>query len=237
MSSTDRTLRRLAPALVLALAMSGCASGGMGGSHATKEPDPPTPLDQHPVRLTEAPERLALGVHADGRLSAAQDAALADFAAGWREAVSPGSVVIEVPLNSASPGDPQRQADAAAARLEMMGVPHDQLSFGRYDAKGVAGAPVVARYEQVVAAAQGCDKGWDNLVATGSNKPSARFGCAVNKNLAAMLVDPHDIARPRAMTPADAGRRAAVLDKYRSGQITSSAKDEQAAGAVSRTVQ
>ena len=42
--------------------------------------------------------------------------------------------------------------------------------------------------------------------------------------------------QPRPMTPADAGRRATVLGRYRAGEVTSSAVDAQANGAVSRAV-
>ena len=40
----------------------------------------------------------------------------------------------------------------------------------------------------------------------------------------------------RAETPADAQRRGTVLDKYRQGQLTSSARDDQATGTVSKAV-
>ena len=94
---------------------------------------------------------------------------------------------------------------------------------------------MVAVYDRVEAVVKGCEKGWGNIVATGSNKTSQSFGCAVNKNLAAMLIDPRDAERPRAVTPADAGRRAVVLDKYRQGLVTSTARDDQATGSVSKS--
>ena len=43
------------------------------------------------------------------------------------------------------------------------------------------------------------------------------------------------IVMPRATGPSDATRRGVVLDKYRHGDVTSSAKDGQASGAVSAT--
>jgi type IV pilus biogenesis protein CpaD/CtpE len=39
------------------------------------------------------------------------------------------------------------------------------------------------------------------------------------------------------MTPADAGRRAQVLDKYRKGEPTATKADEQAGGKVATSVQ
>jgi pilus assembly protein CpaD len=51
------------------------------------------------------------------------------------------------------------------------------------------------------------------------------------------LANPEDLITPRTMDPADPGRRAVVFDKYRKGQVTSSAKDTQASGAVSQAIQ
>ena len=54
--------------------------------------------------------------------------------------------------------------------------------------------------------------------------------------MAAQVANPADWARPRTLDPADAQRRAVVLDKYRKGELTSSEKDDNATGAVSSVV-
>ena len=54
--------------------------------------------------------------------------------------------------------------------------------------------------------------------------------------MAAQIANPEDLIRPRDSTPADAGRRDTVLGKYRKGDVTASAKDEQATGVVSKAV-
>jgi pilus assembly protein CpaD len=58
----------------------------------------------------------------------------------------------------------------------------------------------------------------------------------VTANLAAQVANPEDLLGPRDETPIDSGRRATVLDKYRKGEVTSSAKDEQSNGVVSKAV-
>ena len=55
-------------------------------------------------------------------------------------------------------------------------------------------------------------------------------------NLAAMISNPRDLERPSPDTPADATRRGVTLAKYRKGEQTSAAKDEQASGNVSQAV-
>lgn len=232
MSSTDLA-RRGAPFLLM-LALGACAGHGALDPVA-KGPEPLTPLDQHPVELAQVPERVALTVHPHGVISPAQDEALAGFAAAWRETGGASALSVASPVNSALPADPQLQARAIAGRLESLGVPAAALRLDTYDAGGEPGAPVVARFERLSAIAPDCLNQWDNLTSTNANRVTRHFGCAVSTNLAAMLADPRDLAGPRRVTPADAGRRAWVLDKYRQGQMTASAKDDQAAGAVSQT--
>ncbi len=240
MSSIERRPLRAAAALLLAASLAtvlaGCATGGDGPSaQAAKAPPAPTPLDQYPLKAVEAPERLQLAVHADGALSPAQEDALARFAAEWREAGGESPFVIETPVNSQEAGDPVAQAHRVFARLGALGAAPDGVRLASYDAGGAAGAPLVVRYDRLAAATTDCAGRWDNLVATRDNAVSKHFGCAMSNNMAAMIADPRDLVRARAMTPADSGRRAVVLDKYRQGQITSSAKDDQAQGVVSQT--
>ena len=52
------------------------------------------------------------------------------------------------------------------------------------------------------------------------NREYWNFGCAQQRNLAAMVEDPADLAGPRGETPAYTGRRSTALDKYRQGQST-----------------
>lgn len=231
MSSIDRLLRA-APALLL-LGVAGCAGSSLRGGHAGP-PTPPalTPLDQYKPVVAQAPELLALGVHPGGAISAGQDVALAGYAATWREAG--GEAVVTVSAPRAAGPDGQMQAQAAADRLVRLGVRPDVIRMGGYEAEA-PGAPVTLSYERLVASGPDCAGKWDNLVATKSNEVSKHFGCASATNIAAMIADPRDLERPRTMTPADAGRRAFVLDRYRQGRVTASAKDEQAQGTISQT--
>jgi len=51
-----------------------------------------------------------------------------------------------------------------------------------------------------------------------------------------MVADPRDLLAPAPDDPSDAARRAIVLGKYRAGEVTSTPRDEQAAGAVSKAI-
>ncbi len=225
--------KRLPPALAgaaLLLCAAACAHAPTNGRTSQAV----TPTDHYPVRAVERREDVALAVHPQGALSAAQEAALAGFVQTWRDAGADAGVVVETP--STGGPDAQLTAQAAADRLVALGVPPAALRLGAFEAGPAPGAPVVARFEHLEASKPDCTKGWDNLVSTMNNDVSSHFGCANARNFAVMLADPHDLQRPRAMTPADAGRRATVLDNYRKGAVTSSARDEQANGVVSKAV-
>jgi len=56
------------------------------------------------------------------------------------------------------------------------------------------------------------------------NLPTAGFGCAHQSNITLMAANPEDLSTPRAMTPSDPFRTQRVLDAYREGQDTTSAK-------------
>ena len=237
MWSTKARLRRpigvAVSAAACALALAACKTGPMGSGKAEIE-HPLTPTQQYTVKVVDEPERLALSVHASG-LSEKQQAAILDFAQKWHESGAE-AITIESPTNSVEEGDPRAAASAMAHALSRMGVPDDRVRLADYDAEGKPGAPLVARYTRLQAVGPKCEGHWGNLVATNANDVTSHFGCATTANFAAMLADPRDLARPAAMQPADGVRRGVILDKYRQGQVTSSAKDDQATGAISSAV-
>lgn len=237
---TDRA-RAAARGLLVASAfaggavLTGCASTPAAKGSATAAPAPRTPLDQYPIAVDQTPDRVALSIHAAG-MSANQHAALAEFVRRWRESGGEETVTLETPRNSQEAADPRLAAAAVARALSASGLPASVLRAVDYDAAGQPGAPVVARFDHYVAAIPDCTRGWENLTSTLKNQVSKHFGCAAAANLAAQVADARDLVRPADSAPADSARRAAVLEKYRQGAVTSSAKDAQAAGVVSSAV-
>jgi pilus biogenesis lipoprotein CpaD len=72
-----------------------------------------------------------------------------------------------------------------------------------------------------------CGNWPEDLTETTDNKPFANFGCAHQQNIAAMVSDPEDFVDPRDEDPSDPMRRSKVIDKYRLGDTTSSAQEQQ----------
>jgi pilus assembly protein CpaD len=58
------------------------------------------------------------------------------------------------------------------------------------------------------------------------NKPYYNFGCATQRNLAAMVDNPPDLEQPRPESPAYTLRRNAAFEKYRKGESTTTTYPE-----------
>jgi len=113
-----------------------------------------------------------------------------------------------------------------------MGVARSRILVG-VDDMPQPGAEIRLSYVRYVAQTKPCGDWSENLGTTFANDPSPNFGCAVQQNVAAMVADPRDLVAPSAMAPEDAQRALTVLDKYRKGEATPSAKTDDQSGAVS----
>jgi len=206
---------------------------------ASKVPDridkADTPTEHFQARAVESTPEMQLAVHGQG-LSPAQTDALSVFVVDWAAAEG-GSITIQVPSRGADSGASFRTAEGARSRLIAQGVPADRIVTQGYEPAEGAPGVVKLSYRRYEVVTPSCGKVWTNLARTASNDVQGNFGCAVTANFAAQLANPGDLVRPRDTTPADAGRRATVLEKYRRGEATSSAKDDQAKGAVSDRLQ
>lgn len=180
------------------------------------------------IKVDSAPDEILLAVHAGG-LSANQSAALEALVSRWMEAEARELVV-------AAPNNAGAMAIQIRDRLATLGAGSRVRIVGMDPAAADQGAIRVgfARYE---ARPIKCGQRWENLTATRDNTVYENFGCAMAANIAAQVANPEDLLRPRDMTPADTGRRDTVLGKYRKGEVTSSAKDDQASGVVSKAIQ
>jgi pilus assembly protein CpaD len=227
-----------------ALLLGACASGG--GRHAavptrptkavnpTFDPKARTELDRYRAATRETDGELSLAQHPNGRLSDAQKSALISLA---QANLGPegSTFVIRTATGETNFGDAAQTARAAAEVMRSAGIAPSRILMDHFDAQG-SGAPIKITYRTIEAVGPDCRKGWDDLSASGSNRVYGHFGCASTANLAAMIANPRDLQHPAADDPSDATRRGVVLGKYRKGEQTSTAKDEQASGAVSSSV-
>jgi pilus assembly protein CpaD len=212
-----------ATGLLAAASLSACA--GAGGH----EPTPITPTERYHMAVGAQPEQVAFRVHPEG-LSLNQADVLAHYAKGWSDN-SGGPISVSAPENGGEAA--KREAWAIKARLEALGVGSGDVSVGPYHADA-DGAPVLIVYERYAARVQHCNQSWTNLTDNHDNNGQKNFGCAVTANMAAQLANPRDAVAPQPMTASDAGRREAVMEKYRAGAVTSAAADPNASAKIAQ---
>ncbi|ALL14396.1 CpaD family pilus assembly protein [Caulobacter henricii] len=233
--TVNRILKSLFASAVL-LTLSACATGGEGAGKAVPEPTPRLATEKwtNRIKVDGHPDEIQLAAHATG-VSANQDQALRALVSRWLSAEA-REIVVSAPLGGGDPAVASRMAMAVRERLVMLGAPAPQVRLVGYDAAGNANAAVRVGFEYFVAEGPRCGQHWENLTATRKNETYDNFGCALAANLAAQIASPEDLIRPRDSTAIDAGRRDTVLGKYRKGETTSSAKDDQANGAISKAI-
>ena len=98
--------------------------------------------------------------------------------------------------------------------------------------------PIIVEYPRTVATAGPCGK-WPTDLGPGAgidymtNAPYYNLGCSMQHNLAALVEEPSDLVQPRKDSPAYAGRRSYVLDKYRKGEDTTTQTHDQEKAKIS----
>jgi pilus assembly protein CpaD len=214
------------------LALGACATAPHRDK-AAADPPPITPSERYAIQVDPSPMELKLGVHDDG-ISPNQAAALRDFLGRWMQADG-APITIKAPEHGPARAAVYRTATAARDFMIGQGVDPAAVRIVGYEAGDDRAAPVVVGFVRYQAHGPQCGRSWDNVADVYQNREYAEFGCAVTANMAAQIADPADLLHPRAEAPPDAQRRQNVLDKYRQGSTTSTAKDAQANGAVSST--
>jgi pilus assembly protein CpaD len=225
-----RSLRLLGALAGLSVVLSACT---YTGAEVVTASVPDDYRLRHPIAVQEADHSIVIFVgHARGGLSAPQRADVVGLARTWvREGT--GAIVADVPVDT-----PNARAAASAYReirtvLAAGGVPARGITLHHYrpdDPRTLA--TIRLSYPRIAAVAGPCglwpeDLGPSTLNSGYSqNKPYYNFGCANQRNLAAMIDNPADLEQPRSETPAYTARRSAAFEKYRKGEPTTTTYPE-----------
>jgi pilus assembly protein CpaD len=200
---------------------------------------PDVPADyrmRHPITLKESDRTLEIFIGANrGELNATQRAQILSFGLRWKRDAT-GGIIIDRPLGS---GNERAAADAMreiVSILNSSGMPPASIAVRTYAANGPALATIRISYPKISAQAGPCGL-WPESIGPSANRdyfenqPPWNYGCATQRNLAAMVDDPADLVQPRAETTAYAMRRTTVLEKYRVGQDASTQASSSATSA------
>ncbi|OQW59863.1 MAG: pilus assembly protein [Proteobacteria bacterium SG_bin9] len=212
----------------------------LGGCFHTKEAKEEitaaTPSDyrqRHPIVIQEADRTVEVFVGSQrGGLTGSQRSDIGGLAQAWlREGT--GAIIIEQPVgtpNAVAARDSLREIHAV---LTAAGVPPRGIKIRDY--KPVSErqfATIRVNYPRITADAGPCGI-WPEDIGPSiknksyfENRQYHNFGCATQRNMAAMVANPSDLVQPRAETPADYPRRALAFDKYRKGTTTATTYPE-----------
>jgi pilus assembly protein CpaD len=188
---------------------------------------------RHPIAIQEADQSTVVFVgHGRGGLSASQRTDVIGLAQNWlREGT--GAISADLPVetpNARMAADTMREIHALLASA---GVPPRGVVVRQYrpnDPRHMAA--IRLSYPKISAIAGPCGLWPEDLGPSiknksyFENKPYYNFGCAYQRNMAAMVDNPSDLAQPRSETPPYATRRTAAFEKYRKGTPTTTTYPE-----------
>jgi pilus assembly protein CpaD len=229
--------RPLLVASLLALTLAACASAGKIDRHVIVGSVPQDYRTTHPIAIEEGIATMDVPVGLNtAHLTPQAKGNIAGFAGQF---AASGSAVIAIVTPSGS-----RNATVATwisyeikDVLLAGGVDPKAIDMRVYPATAVENtAPIRIAYARVAAQTAGCGPWPDQSGRNPENRNYYNFGCASQQNLAALVDNPLDLLYPRGMTPADAARRAAVLEKYRKGDPIQGDYSRETGGVVAKGV-
>jgi pilus assembly protein CpaD len=182
---------------------------------------------RHPIAVQEADRSIVVFVgRGRGGLSAAQRADVMGLAQTWlREGT--GAISVDVPVNTPNARAAEDSLREIQATFAAAGVPPRAINVRQYrpeDPRHMAA--IRLNYPRISAIAGPCGLWPEDLGPSihnkgyFDNKPYYNFGCAYQRNMAAMVDNPSDLVQPRPETPAYTPRRSIAFDKYRRGVST-----------------
>jgi len=228
----NRALRLGVALAGISLALGACTL--TGGDVATVGSVAPNDYRlRHPIAIQEANHSIDIFVgNSRGGLSASQRSDVIGLAQIWlREGT--GAINADVPA-----GTPNARAAAdtfreVRATLMAAGIPARGIIARNYhpdDPRQLA--TIRLNYAKITAVAGPCGLWPDDLGPSVNNpgylenKPYYNFGCAYQRNMAAMADNPSDLVQPRSEAPPYTARRVNAYEKYKKGTTTTTAYPE-----------
>ena len=243
---TARTFPARVSAIGAAVALAGFALALGACTHtdevATTAGIPDDYRLRHPIAVHEANTSIVVFVgHARGGLTASQRADVMGVASTWLHEGT-GAIHVDVPTDTPNARAAAESLREIEAMLTAAGVPPRGVIVHRYrpqDSRFLP--PIRLTYSRIAAVAGPCglwpedlgpsikNKSWFE------NKSYYNFGCAAQRNLAAMIDNPSDLEQPRPETPAYQMRRNTAFEKYRKGTTTTTTYPEADKAKISET--
>jgi len=188
---------------------------------------------RHPIVVEEGTHAIVVFVgRGRGGLTPEQRGDVAGLGRSWMHEGT-GAIVADVPVDT-----PNARAAASAYHeirsvLLASGVPSNGVVLHHYTPSDSQFFPTIRlSYPKIKATAGPCGLWPEDLGPSvldpsySENKQYYNFGCANQRNMAAMIDNPADLEQPRAETPAYTPRRSEGFEKYRKGESTTTTYPE-----------
>jgi pilus assembly protein CpaD len=161
---------------------------------------PASHYEKFPIEVVHGPVRMEISSR-HGTLQSSQINAISGFS---RSASNSGSSKITV-LRPSAGGASGTVARQVYQVLVQSGVAPGMIVQKTYP--GPAKGSVQLSYTRSVAVTKECGDWSSDMANPSSNEPYSNYGCSVQNNIAAMVVNPNDFVVPRPTTPALAATR------------------------------
>lgn len=222
---SGRSLRLAATLISVAATLGACKT--FDAPIMAAEPYPVDYRQRHPIAVTEADRSIVVFIGTGrGGMTTAQRADVMGMAQTWlREGT--GGITIDMPTGTPNARAAHETLREIQAMIAAAGVPPRAVSVRQYQPRDPRHmAAIRLNYPRIAATAGPCGV-WPEDTGPSyknsswfENKSYYNFGCAHQRNLAAMIDEPSDLVQPRAETPAYTMRRNAAFEKYRKGTST-----------------
>ena len=118
--------------------------------------------------------------------------------------------------------------------IHSLGISGHAVSMEPYYVGSNSSSPIKVSFTTFVANGPECGRWPNGLENDRKNLSYGNFGCAQQKNLAAMVDNPKDLVRPRGFDPRDPARRDQQYDKWVAGEVSAAEKSQdERAGTIS----
>lgn len=208
--------RLCALALVMATGLaSGCAS--FDRNHFVAGSPPDDYRTRHPIVVRQDETAEDIVVSPNSRDLSYRDRAVAlSFASRFKQSGADQLAVL-IPAGSANEVAARHVARQIVATFSERGIGANRITMQSYSAAGHGDAATIRLvYAGIVAEVQSeCGKWDEDLMDMGENRNYGNFGCATQRNLAAMVANPADLLGPRGESEIDATRRTTVINDWR----------------------
>lgn len=183
---------------------------------------------RHPIAVEEGNESIVVFVgRGRGGLSTNQRVDVTGLAQRWGHEGT-GAISVDVPTNTPNARAAADSFREIRALLAASGVPPQGIVVRHYHPDDPRYLPPIRlSYPKLQAVAGPCGLWPEDLGPSiknksyYENKSYYNFGCAYQRNMAAIIENPSDLMQPRPETPAYTLRRSEGFEKYRKGTTTS----------------